>query len=319
MPLCHALPNQGRAWHYEPKSSGTIFMDIVFALITAITYGLDIYFVRKGLMETPFPFVAAFITLTVNLSIFIVLFLIFVPFDFLKLKLIYVFIVAGILAPGCARVLAYKGLETLGMSISTPIVNAESLFAVLMAMIFLKEPMNVVIGTGILSVIIGIVLLSYETGHKHRNGFSKQIHYRYLFYPITASIFYGVSVFLRKLGLNIVGSPILGATLTLGTSWFLITLFLFTSGSAKGLFQIRKQSFFYFIIAGIATCTGWLALFHALNIGKVIIVSPIATSYSLVTLVLSYLFLRKVERLSFKIVVATILIVGGIILLSVLK
>lgn len=30
-------------------------MDIVFALITAVAYGLDIYFVRKGLLESPFP------------------------------------------------------------------------------------------------------------------------------------------------------------------------------------------------------------------------------------------------------------------------
>jgi uncharacterized membrane protein len=294
-------------------------MDIVFALITSIFYGLDIYFVRKGLLETPFPVVAAFITLTINLSIFIVLFFIFVPIDLLKLKFIYVFIAAGILAPGCARAFSYKGLETLGMSISTPIVNAESLFSVFMALMFLKEPMNLVIGAGILSVIIGIVLLSYETGQKNRKDITKKIHYRYLFYPITASIFYGVSVFLRKLGLNIVSSPILGATITLGTSWCMITIFLFTSGSAKRLFQVKKQSFIYFVMGGIATCIGWLALFHALNIGKVIIVSTIATSYSLVTLLLSYLFLRKVERLSLKIVFATILIVGGVILLSVIR
>jgi len=294
-------------------------MDIVFALITSIFYGLDIYFVRKGLLETPFPVVAAFITLTINLSIFIVLFFIFVPIDLLKLEFIYVFIAAGILAPGCARAFSYKGLETLGMSISTPIVNAESLFSVFMALMFLKEPMNLVIGAGILSVIIGIVLLSYETGQKNRKDITKKIHYRYLFYPITASIFYGVSVFLRKLGLNIVSSPILGATITLGTSWCMITIFLFTSGSAKRLFQVKKQSFIYFVMGGIATCIGWLALFHALNIGKVIIVSTIATSYSLVTLLLSYLFLRKVERLSLKIVFATILIVGGVILLSVIR
>ena len=72
-------------------------------------------------------------------------------------------------------------------------------------------------------------------------------------------------------------------------------------------------------MGGISTCIGWLALFSALNIGKVVIVTPIATSYSLVTLLLSYLLLRKVERLSLKIVVATILIVGGVILLSVIR
>jgi uncharacterized membrane protein len=103
-------------------------MDIVFALIIAISYGLDIYFVRMGLLKTPFPIMAAFITFTINFFFFVVLSFIFIPVSLLKLKWVSFFIIAGLLAPGCARALSYKGLETLGMSISIPIVNAESLF-----------------------------------------------------------------------------------------------------------------------------------------------------------------------------------------------
>jgi hypothetical protein len=54
-------------------------------------------------------------------------------------------------------------------------------------------------------------------------------------------------------------------------------------------------------------------------IGRVAIVTPIATSYSLFTLFLSYLFLRDMERMSSKIIFGTILIVGGVILLSLVK
>ena len=134
-----------------------------------------------------------------------------------------------------------------------------------------------------------------------------------------ASLFYGTSVFFRKLGLNTLSSPILGATLTSGTSWCIITIILTTSGNTKRLVQVKKPSFIYFAVGGCTTCIAWLSFFHALNIGRVAIVTPIATSYSLFTLFLSYLLLRDMERMSLKIIFSTILIVGGIILLSFVK
>jgi uncharacterized membrane protein len=291
-------------------------MAIVFALVSCIGYGFDAYFIRKGTIETPYSFIPAFITLTINFSFFLILSFIYVPISLLKLNLVYPFIIAGILAPGCARLLSYKGIRTLGVSVATPIVSAESTFSILMALIFLKEPMNLEIGTGILSVVVGLVLLGYETGQKSKREISKKICYRDLLYPITASIFYGVSVFIRKLGLNVVNSAILGATVTSGTSWCIFAILLATSGNAKRLFQVEKQSLAYFFMSGGTTCIAWLSLFYALSIGRVVIVSPVASSYSLVTLFLSYVLLRNTERISLKIIVAAILIIGGVVLLS---
>lgn len=68
-----------------------------------------------------------------------------------------------------------------------------------------------------------------------------------------------------------------------------MTIFLFTGGSARVLFQVNKRSLIYFVIS---------------------------SSYSLITLMLSFLLLRNVEQLSFKIVIATILVVGGVALLT---
>ena len=294
-------------------------MAILFALMTALAFGTDNYLIRRGLIDSPYPLVAAFITLTINFSFFVVLSFLFVPFEFFRMDWVYLFLIAGILAPGCARALSYKGLETLGMSINTPIINAESLFSVVLALVFLNEPIRFSMVAGILCVVFGLVFLSYETGQYQKKGLSKEFHYRYLFYPITASAFYGVYIFLRKLGLNRLDSPILGATFTSGMSWCLLALFLSTSGNTERLFQVKKKSFIYFFMGGVVTCVAWLSFFHALSIGKVVIVTPIASTYSLFTLCLSYLLLRHVERISLKIGVATILIVGGVILLSLSK
>ena len=294
-------------------------MAVIFALVTLITYGLDFFFVRKGLAKTPNPIVAAFVTLTVNFSFFITLTLIFEPLSSLTPKLVFFFIIAGTLAPGLARLFSYKGIETLGISITAPIVNAEALFAVLMAVLFLNEPVTALVVAGVLSAVTGLVILGYESGKKKPARLSGEIRYRYFFFPVLASIFYGVSVFFRKMGLNVLGSPILGATFTSGTSWVITFIFLMATGNGKGLLALKKESLFYFVIGGSLTCLGWYALFNALHLGRVSIVTPIATSYSLVTLLLSYLLLRETERITPKIVLATILVIAGVVMLSVAK
>ena len=294
-------------------------MAALLALVTCFMYATDTYLVRQGLAKTPYPLVATVITLSVNFAFFAVLFFLFVPAHYLRFDGIYPFVIAGVLAPGAGRALSYKGIEKLGLSINTPIVNAEAVFAVVMAILFLNEPVTVPVVAGILSVVTGLALLGYETGRRKGSSATKRIEYRYLFFPIMASIFYGMSVFFRKLGLNAVSSPILGAAFTSGTSWCIFMIALLKGGNRKVLFEVKKQSLVYFLLGGVTTCIGWFALFTALSIGKVSIVTPIATSYSLVTLLLSYFLLRRVELITLKIVLATILVVGGVVLLSVLK
>jgi uncharacterized membrane protein len=291
-------------------------MDVFFALISAFAYAVDNYFVRQGLEETPEPLTATVITLTVNFVFFVAMFLMFVPKDFFRLEWIYLFIIAGALAPGCARALSYRGIETLGLSISVPILNGEALFAVLMAILFLNEPMSLPIGIGVVSVVSGLVLLGYETGRRKEREAAKRVDYRYLFFPIMASFLYGVSVFFRKLGLVTLQSPILGAMVTSGTSWCIFAVTLMVRGNVQNLYRIRRRSLIYFILGGVLTCVAWLAAFTALSIGRVSIVTPIATCYSLITLLLSYALLRRAERITATIVLATALIIGGVVILS---
>ena len=294
-------------------------MAVLLALVTCFAYAIDTYLIRQGLARTPQPMVATVVTLSVNFAFFVVLFLLFVPAHYVRLEKGYPFIIAGVLAPGAARAFSYRGIEKLGLSINTPIVNSEILIAVAMAILFLNEPMTLMIGIGVLSIIVGLVLLGLESGRGKESIVGKRIRYRYLLYPLIASVFYGVSVFVRKLGLNVLGSPILGATFTSGTSWLILTASLVAGGHVNQLSKVTRQSFIYFLLGGGATCVAWYSLFNALHIGKVSIVTPIATSYSLVTLFFSYVLLRKVERINRRIVAATVLVVGGIILLSLAK
>jgi len=63
------------------------------------------------------------------------------------------------------------------------------------------------------------------------------------------------------------------------------------------------------------TCVAWFSIFSALNIGNISLVAPIANSYSLVTLFLSHFFLKKIEIITLRTVLATVLVVGGVTML----
>jgi|GEM_PF-3315236 len=289
-------------------------MPIFFAFITMLCYGTDILLVRKGLIKSPNAAVAAFITLSVNACFFLIYVLITEPLASIRLETIYYFIIAGVMAPGLARVFNYKAVQKVGVSLTAPIVNSEILIAVAMAVIILNEPMNVTIGTGVLSVVGGLAILGRESGKKPGEQ-TRKIRYRYLVYPFVASFLYGSSIFLRKLGLNNYGSPVVGALVTSGTSWLVMLFTLVASRNLAGVTKVKKESLPYFILGGCLTSIGWYALFNALHIGRVGIVTPIAVSYSLVTMSFSYFFLRDVEIVNKWVVCGTLFVVGGILLL----
>ncbi len=302
----------GSTGFFTLEIQGREGMAVLFALLAMVFFAADNLFVRKGLMRTPNPILAAFITLSVNMSFFLVYALSTGVLSEVRLSRIYLFVVSGFMAPGLARIFAYKGLHSVGVAITAPIINGEILFAVALAVIFLNEPVEPEIVAGVVSVVAGLVLLGYESGRKDAGSASGTMRYRYLVYPLLASLCYGTSLFIRKMGLNLFGSPILGVLFTGGTSWVIIAAAIVTSRNYTRFWEVRRESLLYFLMAGCSTCVSWYSLFHALHLERISIVTPIATSYSLLTLLLSHLFLRNVERITRRIALATVLVVGGI-------
>jgi drug/metabolite transporter (DMT)-like permease len=79
--------------------------------------------------------------------------------------------------------------------------------------------------------------------------------------------------------------------------------------------SLRRLPARYLAICGAAGICQGLAvasLFQALSRAPVTVVSPISASSPLITLVLGYLFLRRLESINVLLVVGTLLSVGGV-------
>ena len=291
-------------------------MDRVFlALAAAFFLGLAKIFIKRGLVANPYPTVAAVVSLSVNVAFFLTLVLITSQVIFTGPGIWY-FVLAGMLAPGTARILSYKGVERLGASIVAPLVSMETLFSFGLAIVFLKEKITTLIILGVGSICLGVIILAGETGAQ-RNILDRFMrNKRYLLFPLVAAGLYGTSIFLRKLGLDEGQSPIIGATITSASSWILVTALLSRGSIRRDFIQLNRKGVTCFLLSGGCTSLAWLFYFHALSISKVVSVTPIVNSHSLITVFLGFIFLKDVERVNHKIAGGAFLVVLGIFLIS---
>jgi len=284
----------------------------LLAISAAFFYGLSGVLVRKGLISDPesSPLSAVFITM---LTQFIVMWGLYIfsspPFH---LQALLVFALAGIIAQCIGRTMNYQGISKLGVSKNNTIVGTNPLFSVLIATIFLGEVFTPPIYAGIILIILGVIIIIQKKG---ANKVEKGKNWLLIF-PLTAAMCYGVNTNIRKIGLNMLPSPIAGSTFAVSAALGVYILLLCLSKKIRNIsLNIRN---IYFLGSGLSICIAWICSFSALTMGKVTIVSPIQGTSPLFMLISSKIFL-KTEKITYKIAIGALAVVSGVILISMFK
>ncbi|MFH1560728.1 MAG: EamA family transporter [Chloroflexota bacterium] len=78
-----------------------------------------------------------------------------------------------------------------------------------------------------------------------------------------------------------------------------------------------RRGFFWFGLSGIASSAGVTSLYFALSNSPVVVVSPVAAITPLVTLILAHIFLQRLERITKRTVLGTLLVVSGVIIITI--
>ena len=77
-----------------------------------------------------------------------------------------------------------------------------------------------------------------------------------------------------------------------------------------------RRGFLLFGLSGIASSTGVTFLFFALSNAPVVVVSPVAAVNPLITLALAHIFLQRLERITKRTILGTLLVVLGIVIVT---
>ncbi len=220
------------------------------------------------------------------------------------------FTVAGIMGPLIARFLLYTGIERVGASVATPVHNSKILFSAIAAVLILGERFTVPMGLGAGLILIGVIAISSDKSGGQKTKWSRWG----IIFPIMAGACRGVSHVFRKMGLNIVPDCIVGVTVQNVTALAFFPL-LYMAQRQKVVFN-DKRAWFIFSLAGLSATIGQLFLFYALNLGQVVIVAPLTSLGPLFVLLLIRIFLKELERVTWKIVSGALLIIGGAAVLT---
>ena len=135
----------------------------------------------------------------------------------------------------------------------------------------------------------------------------------WLIYALLSAFFAALTAIFAKVGLKEVNADLATAIRTaviLLITWGIV---LFRGSVVAGIRDLTRNSWLFLILSAVATGLSWLFYYRALQIGRVQEVSIIDKGSILFTVFLSFLFLR--EPLTARVVIAVLLIFGGMLVL----
>ena len=281
------------------------------SLATALMYALSHIAVRKGLAFGSNSVTAANVSLVITFLVFLALLFALVPMHQWSLRALPFFLAAGILAPGLFRFFLYSAISRIGAAVSSVATSINPLVAVATSMVFLGERLTPLMALGI-GLILAAVLLAAPKGEGRVFDLSTLSNRGFLL-AIAAAVVRGSSETLRKSGLFVMDSPIFGAAVGNAGGFLVSVALLSTSSSTRTALTYEKNSFLYFVLSSLCTVAAWILGFYALSYGEVVRVAPLVGTVPLFTVLLSTFLLRGVEQITPRIMVASLLVVMGVV------
>jgi drug/metabolite transporter (DMT)-like permease len=284
---------------------------ITFALLSAAISGIAVVLVRKYDRESN-AFNVSLIISCVGMVILWPLAIFMTDFRTTTVEGIVFFAISGVLSPGIVRLFYYSGLKRLGASVNSSVFAVYPLYSSLLAVVFLGEILTVENWLGILLVILGGFLVEMSS-RKINNGHESVKSA--LLLPILGGLTLGISSITRKFALDLFNAPVLGVAV--GYSFSLVTYALILMFSAPTRKKLSlKKDLRYFWKAGIGQAIAWILTFYALSYELVSIVTPLLAIEPIFVVIFAYLYLKKLEYVSFKLAISMIFTVFGVILVT---
>ena len=214
------------------------------------------------------------------------------------------FLILSGLSTGASWLCYFKALQLGDVNKVAPIDKSSTVLTILLAFLFLGEPISLPQILGVLGIGIGTLLMISKKEVDQEKPQSKS----WLLFALLSAIFASLTSIFGKMGVENVESNLGTAIRTivvLVMAWAMV----FVTGEQKDLGKIDRKSAFFLLLSGITTGLSWLCYYRALQDGLASVVVPIDKLSILVTIVFSGLVLK--EKLSRKAGVGLALILAG--------
>ncbi len=289
---------------------------VALSLLSGLGFGSSAIFARVG-MQGVSPLPSTLISVVVSFIPSIILGLVFALSDFRDLPPIAIlwFFVLGVVNFLGGRTLNFQAIGRIGASRSGAILGTSAVFATIFAIIFTGERPHFLILIGTAVVVIGLIA---ALGNSIREGMSadRRAAFGYLIALVAAVCYGGTNVIAKELTQEY-GSPLMISSISL--IFGIILLWPLAGREAVSALRASRMNPGFAIsagLSGLASATGVISLFFALERADVAVVSPIVSINPVITLVLAQLFISRMENLTKWLFLGVGITVAGVAIVS---
>jgi drug/metabolite transporter (DMT)-like permease len=220
----------------------------------------------------------------------------------------------------------FLGIQRIGIARSAPLKGSAPVFAVVFAFGILGERLALLQYFGIAMVVGGILVISTEgwsriqappLSHSSKkdgltSGSPNKLYY---LFPVLAGLMGGIASTLFKISMSEMPSALLGVWIgsTEGLLLFPLIALLFPH---RQRYQFSLAALRWAILAGVFASAAMYGLVLSIGMGQVSVVFTLAQTSPVFVIALSALFLRRVERVTLRVILGAVLTVGGGVLVG---
>ena len=286
-------------------------MWVIFAFASALFAGLTAILAKCGIRKTDSDAATAIRTIVVLLFSWLMVWIVGSGPTITSLSAkTWIFLILSGLATGGSWLCYFRALQQGDVNKVVPIDKSSTILTILLALIFLGEPVSWLKGLAILFIGAGTFLMIEK---KSVSG-EKREKKSWLIYAVLSAVFASLTSILGKIGINGVESN-LGTAIRTGVVLVMAWLIVLVKGKQHTLRSVPQKELVFLILSGLATGGSWLCYYKALQDGLASVVVPIDKLSILVSIGFSALVFK--EHLSKKAALGLGLIVAGTLLMLV--
>lgn len=284
-------------------------MWILFALGSALFAGLTSVLAKCGIRKTDSDAATAIRTIVVLIFSWLMVWIVGSAPTITTLSTkTWVFLILSGLATGASWLCYFRALQLGNVNKVVPIDKSSTVLTILLAIVFLGEPVSWFKGIAVILIGIGTFMMIEKKTDSGENPEKK----RWLLYAVLSAVFASLTSILGKIGIDGVESN-LGTAIRTCVVLVMAWLIVFIKGKQHTLKVIPQNELGFICLSGLATGASWLCYYKALQDGLASVVVPIDKLSILVSIGFSALVFK--EHLSKKAAFGLALIVVGTLMM----
>lgn len=286
-------------------------MWIAFAFGSAFFAGVTSILAKCGIRKTDSTVATAIRTIVVLLFSWLMVFAAGSPEQIRTIdgKTLLFLVLSG-LATGASWLCYFKALQLGDINKVVPIDKSSTILTIVLAFLFLGEPISLTKGIGVILIAAGTFLMIEKKDVKASDRRTKSGSW--LLYAVSSAVFASLTAILGKVGISGVESN-LGTAIRTGVVLVMAWVMVIVTGKQHELREIPRGELGFICLSGIATGASWLCYYKALRDGLASVVVPIDKLSILVTVAFSFLVFH--EKLSKKSAAGLAGIVAGTLIM----